>query len=39
MPTFPSRWVKIAWVITGTLLLVVLAVWIDVMWAVATSGG
>ena len=36
---FPSRWVKVAFALSGSLLLILLALWLAVMWAAAGAGG
>lgn len=37
MPKFPAFWVKVAFAVTGTTLLVVLLFWVVVVWAAATG--
>lgn len=37
MPKFPAFWVKVAFALAGTALLIVFTVWVTVVWAVATG--
>lgn len=39
MAKFPVRWVKLAFALSGSALLIVLVVWVTLMWATATTGG
>ena len=36
---FPATWVKAAFAICGSALVIVLVVWLGVMWAAAGAGG
>lgn len=39
MYEFPARWVKVAFAVSGSALLLALTVWLVVMWAASIAGG